>query len=327
MSKQVNWQPTADIQALKKRAEILRQIRDFFYHRQVMEVETPMLSSGTVTDLHLEGFATKLAYPCTDMKGDTLYLQTSPEFAMKRLLAAGSGCIFQLAKAFRNEQAGRFHNPEFTMLEWYRIGFDHFALMAEIDQLMQYLLDCEPADKMSYQQAFKHYVGLDPLTANIEQLQQAVLDHQLHADWVASESNIDTLLQFLFGELVERNIGKSRPCFIYHFPSSQASLAKIHAEDQRVAERFELYYQGVELANGFHELTDANEQYQRFQADNKLRTEYNLAEKPIDQHFIKALQSGLPDCSGVALGIDRVVMIALNAEHIKDVIAFPVNIA
>ncbi|NMP17175.1 elongation factor P--(R)-beta-lysine ligase [Thalassotalea sp. Y01] len=321
-----DWQPSATQQVLKQRAELMAKIRRFFAERDVMEVETPSLSAATVTDVHLESFSTQLlasAHRSNDAQ--TLYLQTSPEFAMKRLLADGSGCIYQICKAFRNELAGRFHNPEFTMLEWYRVGFDHFQLMAELDQLMQTVLSCQAAQSLTYQQAFIDYVGVDPLTADIEQLKQQVNRHNLDADWILAEPDFDTILQYLFAELVETNIGQKSPCFIYNFPASQSALARIDDQDERVSRRFELYYKGIELANGFHELTDADEQARRFSKDNAWRKQHGLAEKPIDDRLLAALQSGLPDCAGVALGLDRLVMLALQQTHIDNVISFSVN--
>ncbi|OUS29897.1 elongation factor P lysine(34) lysyltransferase [Thalassotalea sp. 42_200_T64] len=322
----MNWQASANLENLKKRADVLATIRAFFAERNVLEVDTQALSHATVTDLHLVSFETQfLRAGANENSATTLYLQTSPEFAMKRLLASGSGCIYQICKAFRNEESGRFHNPEFTILEWYRVGFDHFALMREVSQLVERILKCQPAEHFTYQQVFINHVGVDPLQCTMADLQQAVLAHQLHADWVVQEHNLDTLLQYLFSELVEPKIGQRVPCVVYNFPASQAALAKISSDDNRVAERFELYFKGIELANGFHELTDSVEQKQRFEADNRLRQSYNLQTKPIDKNLLQALTHGFPDCAGVALGIDRLVMLTVDARAIDDVIAFPVN--
>ncbi len=322
----MSWQPSASIENLTLRANILAQIRQFFADKKVLEVDTPALSHATVTDVHLVSFSTELNEAGGgNEKGKPLYLQTSPEFAMKRLLAAGSGSIYQICKAFRNEESGRFHNPEFTMLEWYRPGFDHFDLMNEMDELLQRVLHTEQADMISYQQAFIEHVGPDPIHCHIDELKQAVIKHELHADWAARETDKDILLQYLFGELVETNIGQQRPCFVYHFPASQAALAKISTKDKGVAERFELYYHGIELANGFHELTDADEQERRFIEDNQKRQVLGLETKPIDHHLISALASGLPDCAGVALGIDRLIMIAGGVDRIDSIMAFGIN--
>ncbi|EJB1295665.1 elongation factor P--(R)-beta-lysine ligase, partial [Salmonella enterica] len=247
-----------------------------------------------------------------------------PEYHMKRLLAAGCGPVFQLCRSFRNEEMGRHHNPEFTMLEWYRPHYDMYRLMNEVDDLLQQVLDCQPAESLSYQQAFQRHLEIDPLSADKTQLREAAakLDLSNIAD---TEEDRDTLLQLLFTMGVEPHIGKEKPTFIYHFPASQASLAQISTEDHRVAERFEVYYKGIELANGFHELTDAREQQQRFEQDNRKRAARGLPQQPIDQNLLDALAAGLPDCSGVALGVDRLVMLALGAESLADVIAFTVD--
>ncbi|WP_338367472.1 elongation factor P--(R)-beta-lysine ligase [uncultured Pseudoalteromonas sp.] len=317
------WAPCASINTLKQRAAILRTIREFFYTRNVMEVETPSLSSASVTDVHLASFSTQFVGP-GHAGGLPLYLQTSPEFAMKRLLAAGSGAIFQLCKAFRNEEAGSHHNPEFTMLEWYRPGFDEFALMDEMDELMQLILNVMPAERLTYQQAFEQVLSLDPLTATLSQLQALACDHGF-ADIAKNETNKDTLLQLLFCMKVEPTIGQTKPCFVYHFPASQAALAQICEHDNRVAGRFELYYKNMELANGFNELTNAKEQAKRFDEDNAYRAANGLNHVPMDKRLIAALEHGLPKCAGVAMGIDRLVMLATEKETIKEVIAFDVD--
>ncbi|NHH88936.1 elongation factor P--(R)-beta-lysine ligase [Pseudoalteromonas sp. MB47] len=319
----VLWQPSADIETLRERAVIIRRIREFFYVRDVMEVETPSLSAASVTDVHLVTFSTEFVGP-GHAGGLPLYLQTSPEFAMKRLLAAGSGAIFQLCKAFRNEEAGSHHNPEFTMLEWYRPGFDEFALMDEMDELMQLVLGVESAERLTYQQAFMNALGVDPLTADISTLQQ-LATAQGFADIAANETHRDTLLQLLFCMKVEPTIGQEKPCFVYHFPASQAALAQICQHDERVAGRFELYFKNMELANGFNELTNGKEQAARFSEDNQYREANGLKQVPMDERLIAALEYGLPQCAGVALGIDRLIMLATNKQKIKDVLAFDVE--
>ncbi|MBT1064022.1 elongation factor P--(R)-beta-lysine ligase [Bowmanella sp. Y26] len=322
-SHSVHWQPTADIEVLQKRASMMRTIRDFFAKRDVWEVETPNLSSATVTDEHLQGFSTVFVGPGA-AAGRTLYLQTSPEYAMKRLLAAGSGAIYQICKAYRNEEAGRRHNPEFTMLEWYRPGFDHFALMQELDELIQSLCHTQPADRISYQQACLEHLQLDPLSSNLEELREAA-NKLGHGDLAANESDRDVLLQLLFCDGVEPHIGQVRPCFVYDFPASQASLAKLNPDDRRVAQRFELYFRNLELANGFHELDNAEEQLARFEQDNLKRRQQGKAEKPIDPYLLGALEAGLPPCAGVAVGLDRVFMLALNKSQIRDVLSFDIG--
>ncbi|NOI68337.1 MULTISPECIES: elongation factor P--(R)-beta-lysine ligase [unclassified Vibrio] len=315
-----NWQPSATIQQLKNRAQLLSVIRQFFLEREVMEVETPAISHATVTDVHLHTFKTHFVGPGYST-GQSLFLMTSPEFHMKRLLAAGSGSIYQIGKAFRNEENGRYHNPEFSMLEWYRVGFDHHDLMDEMDELLQRVLDSGKAVRMTYQQAFLSVLEVCPLEASMEALKKVAKNIGLE-DIAADEQDRDTLLQLLFSIGVEPHIGQKSPAFVYDFPASQAALAKINKSDPRVADRFEVYFKGIELANGFHELDDADEQLARFVEDNQQRLKMGLEMQPIDYHLIDALKAGLPACAGVALGIDRLVMLALKCQHIDEVTAF-----
>lgn len=323
MSDAASWQPSAPISNLLKRAAIMAEIRRFFADRGVLEVETPAMSQATVTDIHLFPFQTRFVGPGA-AQGMDLYLMTSPEYHMKRLLAAGSGPIFQLCRSFRNEEAGRHHNPEFTMLEWYRPHYDMYRLMNEVDDLLQQVLECGAAETLSYQQAFIRHLEIDPLSADKAQLREAA-DKLGVGDLANREEDRDTLLQLLFVVGVEPLIGKDKPAFVYHFPASQAALAEISTEDHRVAERFEVYFKGIELANGFRELTDSREQRQRFEQDNRKRAARGLPQQPIDTYLLDALAHGMPDCSGVALGVDRIVMLALNASALSEVIAFPVG--
>ncbi|EGR2797687.1 elongation factor P--(R)-beta-lysine ligase [Vibrio navarrensis] len=320
-----DWQPTASIPQLRQRAALIARIRQFFAQRNVLEVDTPAMSHATVTDVHLHTFQTQFVGPGY-AQGSPLFLMTSPEFHMKRLLAAGSGCIYQLGKAFRNEENGRYHNPEFTMLEWYRVGFDHHQLMDEMDDLLQLVLQCGAAERMTYQQAFLTVLGVCPLEGTMAELKSVAARLGL-SDIAEAEEDRDTLLQLLFSIGVEGKIGQQVPAFVYDFPASQAALAKINPNDPRVADRFEVYFKGIELANGFHELDNAQEQLRRFEQDNSKRVEMGLAEQPIDYHLIAALQSGLPECAGVALGVDRLIMLALGCDHIDQVTAFPFPIA
>jgi lysyl-tRNA synthetase class 2 len=315
-----NWRPSASIKTLRQRALVLQKIRQFFAVRDVLEVDTPALSHATVTDEHLHSFCTQFIHPFSP-QASTLYLQTSPEFAMKRLLCAGSGAIYQICKSFRNEEAGRFHNPEFTMLEWYRPGFDHLQLMTEIDELIQMVVGCDSAERVTYQDVFKQYLGYCPLTATLTDIKTLASQYG-YAELAADENDKDTLLMLLFSQHVEPKIGQDRPCFVMDFPASQAALARISPTNPLVAERFELYFQGIELANGFHELTDGPEQLRRFEQDNVKRQHIGLEIMPIDHNFIAAIDYGLPACAGVALGIDRLLMLALNYSEIDQVIAF-----
>ncbi|HIF9371669.1 TPA: elongation factor P--(R)-beta-lysine ligase [Photobacterium damselae] len=322
---QMTWLPTADVAMLKQRAKLIAAIRQFFYQRDVLEVDTPAMSQATVTDIHLHTFKTEFVGPGF-ADGQILYLMTSPEFHMKRLLSAGSGAIYQICKSFRNEESGRYHNPEFTMLEWYRPGFDHHQLMDEMDELLQLILGCQQAERMSYQQAFLNVLGVCPLEGSMLELKQAAAKLGL-SDIAEPEEDRDTLLQLLFSIGIEGKIGQEVPAFVYDFPASQAALAQINPTDNRVAERFEVYFKGIELANGFHELANGDEQLIRFEADNHKRIEMGLEPQPIDMNLVNALRAGFPDCAGVALGIDRLIMLALGLKHIDQVTAFPVDIA
>jgi len=319
----MNWQTTLSWQDAKTRSKIIQKIRMFFVDRDVVEVETPLMSHGTITDVHLDAFTSNYQFlPDDEIK---LYLQTSPEFTMKRLLACGYQNIFQICKAFRHEGFGRYHNPEFTILEWYRIDYDHMALMKEVAELLEYVLKCNEPTFVTYQQVFLKVTNIDPLNTTKTELLSIIDNSNKLSDWLVDENDIDILLQFIFTEIIEPTIGLTAPCFVYNFPSTQASLAKICSDDPKVAQRFECYFQGIELVNGFNELTDAEQQLMRFKEDNIKRTQHGKTERPIDYRLIEALESGLPDCAGVALGIDRLVMLAVNANEIQQVITFPIE--
>ncbi len=318
-----NWKPSTTIINLLKRAVILTKIRHFFANRGVLEVETPILSQATVTDVNLCPFQTLLMMPGGE-KSITLYMITSPEYHMKRLLAAGSGSIYQLGRSFRNEENGRYHNPEFTMLEWYRPHYDMHQLMDEVNDLLQQVLDCASAEKLSYQKLFLSYLDIDPLSAEKKQLCEVAIKLNLNNLADVKEDHA-TLLQLLFAIGIEPYIGHDKPVFVYDFPANQSALAKIKTQDHRVAERFEVYFRGIELANGFCELTDVEEQRQRFDQDNLNRIRCGLPQQKIDKNFLDAMKHGIPTCSGVALGIDRLVMLAIGANSLSDVIAFPIS--
>lgn len=323
----MTWQSTMTWQNAQKRAKILQQIRQFFADRDVVEVETPALSQGTVTDVYLDAISCKYDFLADSPAGHSteLFLQTSPEFHMKRLLASGYGCIYSIAKAFRHEEAGRNHNPEFTMLEWYRIGFDQFDLMSEVANLLKVVIGGDKAILSSYQDIFIKTVSVDPLTASFDELVEVLTKYGKADDWLIEMNEADLLLQFIFTEIIEPTIGVDQPQFIYDFPIAQASLAKRSIDDPRVAQRFVCYYRGIELVNGFNELTDANEQQVRFEEDNAKRAAQGLTVKPIDSNFIAALKHGIPQCSGVALGIDRLVMLAIDIDHISEVQSFSIE--
>jgi len=408
-----DWRPTAEMGTLRLRAEILARIRAFFDDRGVLEVETPLLASAPVTDLHLAALSTRYRGPGAD-DGRELWLQTSPEFAMKRLLAAGSGPVYQLCKAFRDGEAGSRHNPEFTILEWYRPGWNHHRLMDEVEELLCTVLDrrsgtppldsrvtthdltpsrphaptpsgsgnprssgervrprsqseigsdrrqarvwswCaertysgsgseripqpedgvrssrpqarEPghAERLTYAEAFQRHVGIAPHTAKVTEL-IAVARDRIGSTVPDLGEDHDGWLDLLMSHLVEPQLGRGATTFLFDYPASQAALARVRPGNPPVAERFEAWIEGVELANGYHELTDPEEQRSRFEHDLAARHARGLPEVPIDERFLAAVEHGLPDCAGVALGIDRLVMLAAGAKRIDEVIAFPVD--
>ncbi len=313
-----DWRPTASLEALQVRAETLASLRAFFADRGVLEVETPLLSAATVTDLHLRSLSLRVG----GSDGLTMYLQTSPEFAMKRLLAHGSGPIYQICKAFRGAETGRRHNPEFTLLEWYRPGWDHHRLMDEIDELLGAVLESPTGERLTYAQAFERFAAVDPHGASRAELERRVRD--LGVQGVA-DLDRDDLLNLLLTHVVEPNLGRGRPTFVHDFPASQAALARIRSGDPPLAERFEVFVEGVELANGYHELTDPAEQRRRFEADLAERRRRGLPDVPIDHRLLAALEAGLPECAGVALGVDRLVMLKVGATDISEVLAFPLD--
>lgn len=308
-----DWQPTASLEAIRLRAHLYGQIRGFFQHRQVLEVETPVLSKAGNTDPNIDSLQV------SDPPG---YLQTSPEFAMKRLLAAGSGSIYQLCKAFRKGEAGRRHNPEFTMLEWYRVGFSYHQLMDEVAELLGGVLGEKPVEKLSYRKVFQDQLSIDPHAVTQEELVALV---SKHVNYDGFSDAKDTLLDLLMSHVVEPTLGQGGFTFIYDYPATQCALAKVVEDEQgvSVAQRFELYVEGAEIANGYQELTDPKEQQSRFAADNEKRVKAGAQEIPMDRHVIDALQSGLPECAGVALGVDRLLMLMLREDNIHKLISFP----
>ena len=316
-----DWRPSTSQQVLIQRAEMLSRIRRFFQHKEVLEVDTPSLSQATITDIYLEPMKSQ----CQSMgQGKVpLYLQTSPEFSMKRLLSAGSGSIYQIGRAYRDDESGRYHNPEFLMLEWYRVDFDHLQLMREVEELLSLILGSNTASTISYQQLFIKHLGIDPLSISDADLQILVTEHAKGPDL----NDRDQMLQCLFSILIEPELGFEQPLIVYNYPASQAALARISKIDPRVAERFEVYYRGVELANGFHELANSKEQRQRFLADNEKRRALGKEERPYDERLLAALDSGFPNCAGVALGLDRLLMLKLNKTSIAEVMPFPIDIA
>lgn len=291
-------------------------IRQYFSGQGLTEVFTPQLSFAGNPDPAIQSF-------CTD---HGLYLQTSPEFFMKRLLVQGSGSIFQICSAFRQGEAGRYHNPEFAMLEWYRLGFDYFDLIADVANLIQSVTSLKPdVEQTSYAGLFEP-IGLNPHSDSLEKIKSVAIQNGIDIQ-SSVELGRDDWLDLLMTHVIEPALNPHKLVFVYDFPVSQASLAKVVTDEQgfQVAQRFELYWKGMELANGFGELQDAQEQQMRFQQDNKKRDRLGLPDIPLDQHFLDALKKGLPACSGVALGLDRLLMVITGADKIADVLAFDIR--
>ena len=287
--------------------------------RGIVEVETPILSHAGNTDPALQSFTTILHSPF-NRELQQLYLHTSPEFAMKRLLAAGSGSIYQIAKVFRNEEAGILHQPEFTMLEWYRVDFDQHKLMDEISELLEELR-LGKTESRSYQQLFEERTGINPHNCNVSILCKLAMDNGL----ANPEQDRKMLLDFLFNHLIGSELGHDAPIFIYDYPVCQAALAQIRNDNYPVAERFELFINGMEIANGFNELRDVDEQKTRFETENEWRRKHGLPEIPLDRRLLAALKQGLPPCAGVAVGLDRLLMVLTGSRSIEEVVTFSSN--
>ena len=312
-----DWRPRASLPALRARAALLAAARGFFARRGVLEVETPILSSAAVTDPHIDSLGTEL-------DGGSYHLSTSPEYAMKRLLAAGCGDIYQICKAFREGERGRWHNPEFTLIEWYRLGFDDGALMGEVEALVREMFapyrTLGPAERLSYAAALARYAGIDVRTAREAELEEAAARLGIECP---SQLDRDGKLDLIMGVSVGPRLGLERPTFVFDYPASQAALARI--KSTATAARFELYLDGLELANGFHELADASAQRERFERDLARRRMLGKREPQADERLLQALAAGLPDCAGVALGFDRLVATALRAGRLAEVMAFTIG--
>lgn len=310
-----DWQSSASLDVLHSRARLLQSIRKFFSERGVLEVETPALSRFTVTDVHLHSFSV----PASSF-ANKLFLQTSPEYAMKRLLASRSGAIYQICKVFRQEETSRQHNPEFTMLEWYRPGFSMDDLIAEVEGLVVSLLDCGPIPRFTYRELFEQHLSFDPHKVEAEGLRRKVQQH-IEID-ISGLSDTDCL-QLLMERCIEPTLPST--CFVYDYPEAQAALARIEPDESNtpVAKRFELYCEGMEVANGYFELTDPGEQLRRFENDRETRSSLDLPDIEADDRLLAAMENGLPECAGVALGIDRLLMAKLGISNIEEVLAFP----
>lgn len=323
MDERTTWSPVASSEQLRGRAELLSRIRAFFQQARVLEVETPALSWSAATDPAIDSLSTRYHGPAAPPDG-LLYLHTSPEFAMKRLLAAGSGPIYQICKVFRDRESGRYHNPEFTLLEWYRPQYDHHRLMEEVELLLQSLMPVpRPVCRISYRALFLKYLNIDPFTASLEALRSLALDLGIPADM--GLTGRDPWLDLLLSHSIQPVLAGTGICFVYDYPASQAALARVTQTDPPLAERFECFLDGVELANGFHELIDAAEQRRRFRSELEARRKTGGKQPPMDRRLLAALESGLPDCAGVALGLDRLLMCISGADHIDQVLAFPLE--
>ena len=305
---------------LEQRATLLARARRFFADGGVLEVDTPMVVNAPVTDVHIHSAQVDLGAAAEH----PYFLHTSPEYAMKRLLAAGSGDIYQICHVVRGFERGRLHNAEFTLIEWYRLGFTLDDLMSEVDALVRVLLGPgaseRGSERISYRDVFLREMQLDPFTASMEELRAAAGKSGFNE---AAPAQRDELLDLLMGAAIGPRLGANALTFVHSYPATQAALARLDPRDPRAALRFELYCNGVELANGFHELASASEQRTRFNQDNAERRRTGLPAYPPDEFLLAALEAGLPECSGVALGFDRTVMLATGARTIDEVLTFP----
>lgn len=315
---EADWRPTAGRDVLLARARLFAAVREFFAGRGVLEVETPVLGARTVTDPHIDSIAVD---PAPGSGSSRRYLQTSPEYAMKRLLAAGSGDIYQIAHAFRADERGRLHNPEFTLLEWYRVGYDHHQLMAEVAELVRSILGTLPVRYLTYAEAFRRFADIDPDQAGLDALRRCAARVMPGAPELGDDR--DAWLDLIMGGRVAPALGAEGLDFVYDYPASQAALARPLPERPDRAARFELFISGRELANGFHELADPAEQRRRFERDQVRRSAAGKPVPELDERLLAALGAGLPDCAGVALGLDRLLMLKVGAERIEEVIPFP----
>ncbi len=307
------WRPTANKQRLKARAKLLQAIRTYFASHKVLEVETPIISAAANTDPAIESIKTH----------DGHYLRTSPEFALKRLLAAGVGDIYELGRVFRAGESGRNHNPEFTMLEWYRTGFDYHRLMDEVADLVRFcgngMFEHWPVSRLSYRQLFRNFLEIDPFSTNIKSLCSVAKAHGIDDIGLDKKQWLDLLISVV----IQPALPAKTLTFVYDFPSDQAALARIRPGPPPLAERFELYLGQTELANGYQELTDADEQRQRFKSENAIREKHGQPIYPSDHHLVMALTQGMPECAGVALGVDRLLMVIESCNCLDEVTAFP----
>jgi len=317
-----DWQPSCSLELLQLRAAVLRTIRTYFYEQEVLEVETPVLCQSIGTDPYLDFFR-------TDFEEKSLYLQTSPEFSMKRLLAGGVGSCYQITKSFRRGEAGRYHNPEFTLLEWYRVGFDLSALMDDVENLLCPLLRNtgfnSSVERFTYVDVFQKYTGLNPLQFSLPMYQSVAERFNCFDAYQLCGEDHSLWLDFLFSLCVQNELGKEAVCMIYNYPACLPSLARLKKENNLLSERVEVFIDGIEIGNGYFELADAIEQEMRFKREIELRKKNKSTAVNKDVRFLAALNSGLPDCSGIAIGLDRLLMVLSGKEKIADVLAFSIE--
>ena len=316
-----DWRPSGSLEAIRLRARLYAEIRGFFAARGVLEVETPVLSEAGNTEPNIDSFSTAFSGH-RDAGAPRRWLRTSPEYPLKRLLAAGIGDCYELGRVFRNGEAGGRHNPEFTMLEWYRVGWDHLRLADEAVALVQQALALvgrrAQVESTSYRDLFLRWVGVDPFLAADAQLRQPLDGIGIDAQDLSRDDWLDLLMT----HRIQPGLAADRITVVHDWPASQCALARVRDGDPPVAERFELYLGRFELANGYHELTDAAEQRQRFERDCAVRAARGTVQPPLDERLLGALQSGMPDCAGVALGVERLLMALLGTDRIGDVLAF-----
>ncbi len=311
------WKPQCALETLKQRAFLMAKIRDYFNANNVLEVETPILSSTGNTDVNIESFKAdriNLEFPNS-------YLRTSPEFPLKRLLCFGTGDVFEIGKVFRKGEISKTHNIEFTMLEWYRLDFDYLQLIQDVTKLFNFVFLCfdrllQPPKIMSFSDCFTHYLTIDIATVSDKELNDICNEN----GYSGSHLSKDEAFDYLFATQIQVKMDKDCLTFVTLYPASQAALAKINPDDDTTSLRFEVFYQGYELGNGYQELTDGDELLQRFYADNEFRSKSNQIQ--IDMHLIDAMKNGLPECSGIAIGIDRLLMVLLDKEQINEVMTF-----
>lgn len=314
------WQPSCSPELIHLRAKLLHDIRSYFYAENVLEVETPILCHTIGTDPYLDFYATA-------QSAEKLYLQTSPEFSMKRLLAANARSIYQISKVFRRGESSCLHNPEFSMLEWYRVGYNLAQLMDDVERLLSRFLSVEqfpePTVRVSYAELFRQYTGLDALRFDLTEYQNAANRLGLPEAIELCADDHATWLDLLFSHFVQQHLGKAGLCMVYDYPASLPSLARLKTDKPRVVERVEIFIHGVELGNGYHELADRHQQQKRFEQETLLREKNGDEKVDLDMRFMAALQSGLPDCSGIAIGLDLLLMVISQKNNIDEVIAFP----